>query len=101
MTRVARRIAGVAGLLVMAACTSSDHTPDHDLRAYIDTLSATDSHAYPMAVVAAGAPADSEYDALPLDDMMRADDIDASRARQLARMVLHDNALTAYTLGAP
>jgi predicted TIM-barrel fold metal-dependent hydrolase len=40
---------------------------DPDLARYINNIRAIDSHAHPMRPVAAGAPADSEYDALPLD----------------------------------
>jgi predicted TIM-barrel fold metal-dependent hydrolase len=40
---------------------------DSALAAYIATIKAIDSHAHPMRFVANGAPADSEYDALPLD----------------------------------
>lgn len=59
-------------LLVVATTTACGVTPqtttaDQDLAAYIDTLPAIDSHAHPMAFVAQGAPADSDFDALPLD----------------------------------
>src|SRR6185437_12723363 len=40
---------------------------DPDLARYINSIRAIDSHAHPMRPVSAGAPADSEYDALPLD----------------------------------
>lgn len=40
---------------------------DSGLAAYIATIRAIDNHAHPMRPVAAGAPADTEYDALPLD----------------------------------
>lgn len=40
---------------------------DSALLAYINTIRAVDSHAHPMRPVAAGAPADTEFDALPLD----------------------------------
>jgi len=40
---------------------------DPALAAYIATIRAIDNHAHPMRPVAAGAPADTEYDALPLD----------------------------------
>jgi len=39
---------------------------DPSLAAYIASIRAIDNHAHPMRPVAAGAPADSEYDALPL-----------------------------------
>ncbi len=40
--------------------------PDPALVAYIDTLAAVDAHAHPMAWVAPGQPADTDFDALPL-----------------------------------
>ena len=40
---------------------------DSALVAYIATIRAIDTHAHPMRPVSAGAPADSEFDALPLD----------------------------------
>ena len=52
-----------------SACTSKTNLADHDLATYIDTLHAIDSHAHPMAYVPAGAPPDTEYDALPLDGL--------------------------------
>ena len=39
---------------------------DQDLAAYVDTLSAIDSHAHPAIVLAQGVAADSDIDALPL-----------------------------------
>jgi hypothetical protein len=40
---------------------------DSALAAYIAGIRAIDTHAHPMRPVPAGAPADTEYDALPLD----------------------------------
>src|SRR5262245_66380320 len=40
---------------------------DSALARYIATIPAIDNHAHPMRPVPHGAPADSEYDALPLD----------------------------------
>ena len=40
---------------------------DADLARYINAIRAIDDHAHPMRPVAPGAPADSEFDALPLD----------------------------------
>ncbi|MEJ7811973.1 MAG: hypothetical protein WKG32_16290 [Gemmatimonadaceae bacterium] len=40
---------------------------DSALAAYIAAIRAVDSHAHPMRPIAPGAPADSEFDALPLD----------------------------------
>ena len=57
-----------AVLLAFGAGAAFAQTPiDPSLAAYIAGLKAIDNHAHPMRPVAAGAPADSEYDALPLD----------------------------------
>jgi predicted TIM-barrel fold metal-dependent hydrolase len=40
---------------------------DSSLARYITSIHAIDSHAHPMRPVAAGAPADTDFDALPLD----------------------------------
>lgn len=45
----------------------SQAPPDSTLVAYIATIRAIDNHAHPMRVVPPGAPADTEFDALPLD----------------------------------
>ncbi|HET7584491.1 MAG TPA: hypothetical protein VFK13_06255 [Gemmatimonadaceae bacterium] len=44
-------------------------TVDSALAAYIDSLPMVDEHAHPLRWVAPGAPADTEYDALPLEGM--------------------------------
>jgi predicted TIM-barrel fold metal-dependent hydrolase len=64
-------IGAAAGLLAagIVACARPDGGSAHELRAYVDTLQAIDSHAHPLAYVVAGAPADSDYDALPLDGL--------------------------------
>jgi hypothetical protein len=58
-------------LVVAVACTAHAaraQTPvDSALFAYIGGIRAVDAHAHPMRPVAAGAPADTEFDALPLD----------------------------------
>jgi predicted TIM-barrel fold metal-dependent hydrolase len=51
------------------ACSVPRGGADRDLATYIATLPAIDSHAHPMAYAAAGAPADTDYDALPLDGL--------------------------------
>jgi predicted TIM-barrel fold metal-dependent hydrolase len=58
-----------ACLLVLAAArvAPAQAPVDSALDAYIATIRAIDTHAHPMRPVAPGAPADSEYDALPLD----------------------------------
>src|ERR1041384_5696034 len=40
---------------------------DHDLLNEINKIKAIDNHAHPVKYVAAGEPADTEFDALPLD----------------------------------
>ena len=57
---------GLLSALISTAC-SAPSPANGDLAAYVDTLSAIDSHAHPMAYVAPGAPADTDFDALPLD----------------------------------
>jgi uncharacterized protein len=49
---------------LLAACGSRGSS---GLAAYIRDLKAIDTHAHPLAYVAPGAPADTDYDALPLD----------------------------------
>src|SRR5947209_6763372 len=56
-------------LLAAAAACSVRRSGAQDLATYIDTLRAIDSHAHPMAYVAAGVAADTDYDALPLDGL--------------------------------
>jgi len=59
----------IAAALVLFACRAVvGQTPvDSGLAAYIATIRAIDNHAHPMLPVAPEAPADTEYDALPLD----------------------------------
>ena len=68
---MADRVAGVLTLLVLLTVSGgpgSAQTPvDSSLLAYIDGIRAIDVHAHPMRPVPPGAPADSEFDALPLD----------------------------------
>jgi hypothetical protein len=63
------RATGAAAILALSAARRvTAQTPvDADLARYINSIRAVDSHAHPMRPVAPGAPADSEYDALPLD----------------------------------
>jgi predicted TIM-barrel fold metal-dependent hydrolase len=59
-----------AALLALAASAPRvmAQTPvDSALLAYVNAIRAIDVHAHPMRPVAPGAPADSEFDALPLD----------------------------------
>lgn len=53
-------------VLTLSGCAAAPAT-DASLAAYVDTLRAIDSHAHPMAYVAPGSPADTDFDALPLD----------------------------------
>lgn len=54
-------------VLVAAPRASAQLPVDSALSTYIASIRAIDSHAHPMRPVAPGAPADTEYDALPLD----------------------------------
>jgi uncharacterized protein len=59
-----------ATLVIVASIgrgTRAQTPVDPRLAAYIASIRAIDNHAHPMRPVAPGAPADSEYDALPLD----------------------------------
>ena len=58
----------VAVLTAAAPMRASGQTPvDSALLTYINSIRAIDVHAHPMRPVQPGAPADSEFDALPLD----------------------------------
>ena len=54
-------------LFAEACAQSNDPGSDRELLAYIVGIKAIDVHAHPMRYVAAGAPRDTDYDALPLD----------------------------------
>lgn len=59
---------GAAIVCLLVGGTAGAQTPvDAKLAAWIATIRAIDNHAHPMRPIPAGAPADSEYDALPLD----------------------------------
>ena len=60
-------LAVLSALSIPAATTSAQAPVDPDLARYINTIRAIDNHAHPMRPVAQGAPADTEFDALPLD----------------------------------
>ena len=62
-TVVARAIA----IALIAAAPIGAQSVDSALARYINGIRAIDDHAHPMRPVAPGAPADTEYDALPLD----------------------------------
>jgi uncharacterized protein len=54
-------------LLLLAPVVHAQLPVDSAIVAYIARIKVVDSHAHPMRPVPPGAPADSEYDALPLD----------------------------------
>ncbi|MGI8508039.1 MAG: amidohydrolase family protein [Gemmatimonadaceae bacterium] len=55
-------------LLLLAPALLSGQAPvDSALAEYIATIRAIDTHAHPMLPVSSGAPADTDFDALPLD----------------------------------
>jgi len=56
-----------AVLLLCLSSIASAQTIDSSLLRYINGIRAIDSHAHPMRPVQPGQPADSEFDALPLD----------------------------------
>ena len=66
---VKRRIAlATVVMICLASATVRAQTPvDSALLAYVMAIRAVDVHAHPMRPVAPGAPADTEFDALPLD----------------------------------
>ena len=57
----------LATLLASAATAQGQAPVDPALVRYIASVRAIDNHAHPMRPVANGEPADTEYDALPLD----------------------------------
>ncbi len=61
------RIALLLTALLGGRAAQAQTPVDSALAAYIATIRAIDNHAHPMRPVAPGAPADTEYDALPLD----------------------------------
>lgn len=69
MTRFTGRVGVLAAaLLSLTTVPAPAQTPpDSALVAYIASIRAIDNHAHPVRPVPPGAPADTEYDALPLD----------------------------------
>ena len=57
----------IAVVLVLSTAGGAQAPVDSALSRYITSIRAIDDHAHPMRPVAPGTPADSEYDALPLD----------------------------------
>src|ERR1044071_8271772 len=64
---MSRRLLVFAPILLLAGPAGAQSPVDSALLAYITSIRAIDSHAHPMRPVPPGAPADSEFDALPLD----------------------------------
>lgn len=63
-----RRFPVTAVLTVLLSSSLAAQAPvDAELARYINSIRAIDDHAHPMRPVPPGAPADTEYDALPLD----------------------------------
>jgi predicted TIM-barrel fold metal-dependent hydrolase len=56
-----------ASIFLRASGVFAQAPVDADLARYINAIRAIDNHAHPMRPVVPGAPADSEFDALPLD----------------------------------
>ena len=68
MARVRRHHVVLQVLAAFLVVPARAQTPvDSALLAYINTIRAVDVHAHPMRPVPPGAPADTEFDALPLD----------------------------------
>jgi uncharacterized protein len=65
---VTRRVVcwAVTAALLMSSVGAAQSAVDSALARYINAIRAIDDHAHPMRPIAPGAPADSEYDALPL-----------------------------------
>lgn len=61
------RPAAVFALLLVPSTTIAQTPVDSSLARYIAGIRAIDNHAHPMRPVLSGAPADTEFDALPLD----------------------------------
>jgi uncharacterized protein len=58
----------IPAALLLAACSNdSDAAVDPALESYIAAIRTIDQHAHPMRPVAEGQPADTDFDALPLD----------------------------------
>jgi predicted TIM-barrel fold metal-dependent hydrolase len=67
-TTVARRVILVSLVALAPSAAADGQEPvDSALARYINAIRAIDEHAHPMRPVAPGAPADTDFDALPLD----------------------------------
>ena len=102
MRRIALSVLATTLLLPVAAIAQAP--VDSALARYINAIRAIDDHAHPMRPVAPGAPADSEYDALPLDGIppfdvpnrLKPDDAIWRAAQQTLYKIRPDLAGTAY-----
>ena len=57
----------LALLVLLPSLAVSQAAIDPAIQSYINSIRAIDDHAHPMRPVAAGAPADTDFDALPLE----------------------------------
>ena len=64
---ILRVSAGIATAIAIAVTRADAQAVDVELARYINAIRAIDSHAHPMRPVVPQAPADTEFDALPLD----------------------------------
>ena len=62
-----RSLIGLGALFLLATGVGAQAPIDSSLARYINGIRAIDDHAHPMRPVAPGAPADTDFDALPLD----------------------------------
>jgi len=67
MSRLAIRSAAVTIVLAWSGALRAQNPLDPALATYIAKIRAIDNHAHPMRPIPAGAAADTEFDALPLD----------------------------------
>ena len=67
MSRLSIHIGTMAFVAVVPLTARAQASADPALVSYIATIRAIDNHAHPMRPVRPGAPADTEFDALPLD----------------------------------
>ena len=65
--RILHLLGAIAVLAGAGPLAHAQEPVDSSLLAYIATIRAIDVHAHPMRPVPPGAPADTEFDALPLD----------------------------------
>src|SRR3954468_10244913 len=67
-SKLVQAVTSLLVVFMLALRTAIAQAPvDSALARYINGIRAIDNHAHPMRPIAPGAPADSEFDALPLD----------------------------------